>query len=163
MFSASILDNIRFFSDVHTESQVEEAARLASVYDNIVESPTALTRWWVRGITLSGGQKQRISIARAIIRDPSILILDDSLSAVDTKTEEEILQNLHELLQGKTGIIIAHRISTIKHADQIVVLDDGKIIELGTHQELLARKGYYARLYHIQLAETTFEKKADII
>jgi ATP-binding cassette subfamily B protein len=82
---------------------------------------------------------------------------------VDTKTEEEILQNLHELLQGKTGIIIAHRISTIKHADQIVVLDDGKIIELGTHQELLARKGYYARLYHIQLAETTFEKKADII
>jgi ATP-binding cassette subfamily B multidrug efflux pump len=116
-----------------------------------------------RGITLSGGQKQRISIARAIIRDPSILILDDSLSAVDTKTEEEILQNLHELLQGKTGIIIAHRISTIKHADQIVVLDDGKIIELGTHQELLARKGYYARLYHIQLAETTFEKKADII
>jgi ATP-binding cassette subfamily B multidrug efflux pump len=164
MFSASILDNIRFFSDVHTESQVEEAARLASVYDNIVEFPDGFdTVVGERGITLSGGQKQRISIARAIIRDPSILILDDSLSAVDTKTEEEILQNLHELLQGKTGIIIAHRISTIKHADQIVVLDDGKIIELGTHQELLARKGYYARLYHIQLAETTFEKKADII
>ena len=144
-----------------TESQVEEAASWC--HDNIGIPDGFDTVVGERGITLSGGQKQRISIARAIIRDPSILILDDSLSAVDTKTEEEILQNLHELLQGKTGIIIAHRISTIKHADQIVVLDDGKIIELGTHQELLARKGYYARLYHIQLAETTFEKKADII
>jgi ATP-binding cassette subfamily B protein len=116
-----------------------------------------------RGITLSGGQKQRISIARAVIKDPSILILDDSLSAVDTRTEEEILQNIQEFLQGKTAIIIAHRISTIKHADQIVVLDDGKIIEQGTHQELLAKKGYYARLYHLQLAETTFQKRADIV
>lgn len=164
MFSASILDNIRFFSEMHSESQVEEAARLASVYDNIVEFPDGFgTVVGERGITLSGGQKQRVSIARAIIKDPSIMILDDSLSAVDTKTEEEILQNLHELLQGKTGIIIAHRISTIKHADQIVVLDDGKIIEQGTHQELLARKGYYARLYHLQRAETTFQKRADII
>lgn len=164
MFSASILDNIRFFSEVHTESQVEEAARLAGVYDNIAEFPDGFdTVVGERGITLSGGQKQRISIARAVIKDPSILILDDSLSAVDTRTEEEILQNIQEFLQGKTAIIIAHRISTIKHADQIVVLDDGKIIEQGTHQELLAKKGYYARLYHLQLAETTFQKRADIV
>ena len=163
MFSASILDNIRFFSEVHTESQVEEAARLAGVYDNIAEFPDGFdTVVGERGITLSGGQKQRISIARAVIKDPSILILDDSLSAVDTRTEEEILQNIQEFLQGKTAIIIAHRISTIKHADQIVVLDDGKIIEQGTHQELLAKKGYYAR-YHLQLAETTFQKRADIV
>jgi ATP-binding cassette subfamily B multidrug efflux pump len=106
-----------------------------------------------RGITLSGGQKQRVSIARALIRSPRILIFDDCLSAVDTRTEEEILNNLGRIMQGKTSILIAHRISTIKNADKIIVLDEGQIIEQGTHTQLLALQGVYTEMYQNQLLE----------
>jgi ATP-binding cassette subfamily B protein len=106
-----------------------------------------------RGITLSGGQKQRTAIARAIIRDPRILILDDALSSVDTHTEDKILNHLREIMQGRTTIFISHRVSTVRNADQIAVLDKGRIVEQGTHEELLARNGYYTELYNKQLLE----------
>ena len=106
-----------------------------------------------RGVSLSGGQKQRIAIARALILDPEILILDDAVSAVDTDTEEQILKNLHTLRAGKTNIIIAHRISTLQHADKIIVISDGTITEMGNHDELVAAGGFYAELYHRQLLE----------
>jgi ATP-binding cassette, subfamily B, multidrug efflux pump len=111
-----------------------------------------------RGITLSGGQRQRTAIARALIRDPKILILDDSLSAVDTQTEEQILTRLREVTQGRTTILISHRTSTVQDADQIVVLRGGRITERGTHQELLERGGYYCDLYHKQLLEEELER-----
>ena len=104
-----------------------------------------------RGITLSGGQKQRVSIARALIREPQILILDDCLSAVDTKTENTILQNLNRIMKGKTSIIISHRVSSAKLADKVLVLDEGKVIEQGTHKELLSHEGVYKTLYEKQL------------
>ena len=107
-----------------------------------------------RGITLSGGQKQRISIARAFIKSPTILLLDDCLSAVDTETEEEILSNLDDITKNKTTIIVSHRISSIKNADQIIVLDQGEIIQQGTHNELVAKSGYYSELYKKQLKES---------
>ncbi len=162
LFSATIKQNIEFFKQAYTEEDVEEAARLSSVYDNIVEFQDRFeTMVGERGITLSGGQKQRISIARAIIKDPAILILDDSLSAVDTRTEEEILGNIKRILKGRTGLIIAHRISTIKHADEIIVLDRGRIVERGTHRRLLALKGHYYQLYQAQLAEARLETTAE--
>jgi len=111
-----------------------------------------------RGITLSGGQKQRAAIARAVVRDPRILILDDSLSAVDTQTEERILNGLRGVMQGRTTILISHRTSTVRDADQIVVLVDGAITECGTHDDLLARGGYYADLYQKQLLEEELER-----
>jgi ATP-binding cassette subfamily B multidrug efflux pump len=111
-----------------------------------------------RGVTLSGGQKQRVSIARAIAKQPQVLIFDDCLSAVDTRTEEEILSNLGRIMQGKTSIIISHRISTIKNADKILVLDNGEIIEQGTHTQLMDQKSAYFELYEKQLLEE--EEKA---
>jgi ATP-binding cassette subfamily B protein len=111
-----------------------------------------------RGMTLSGGQKQRSAIARAVVRDPRILILDDSLSSVDTQTEEKILSRLRGMMHGRTTILIAHRTSTVREADQIVVLKDGELIERGTHDELLARRGYYADLYQKQLLEEELER-----
>ena len=163
LFSATIKENIEFFKEGYTDDDVEEAAKMSSVYENIIDFPEGFeTVVGERGITLSGGQKQRISIARAIIKDPSILILDDSLSAVDTKTEEEILTNIKEILKGRTGIIIAHRISTLKHADEIIVMDKGRIIEKGTHQSLLDVQGHYYKLYCAQLAETKLENVEEI-
>ena len=106
-----------------------------------------------RGITLSGGQKQRSAIARAIIRDPRILVLDDALSSVDTYTEEKILNHLREVMRGRTTIFISHRVSTVRNADRIAVLHEGRVVELGTHEELLARNGYYTELYNKQLLE----------
>ena len=112
-----------------------------------------------RGITLSGGQKQRTALARAILRQPRILILDDALSSVDTHTEEQILGRLREVMRRRTTILIAHRISTVKNADQIVVLRDGQVVERGTHDELLALGGYYADLYQKQLLEEELERE----
>ena len=128
------------------------AAKMAGVYDDILSFPKGFeTIVGERGVTLSGGQKQRVSIARAIIKEPSIIILDDSLSAVDTKTEEMILNNLEKVLEGKTGIIISHRVSSVRYADQIIFMDNGRIIERGKHDELIKLKGAYYRLYKSQI------------
>lgn len=164
LFSASIRDNIEFFDRSYTDEDVEEASKISSVYENIVEFPEGFdTVVGERGITLSGGQKQRISIARAVIKDPSILVMDDSLSAVDTSTEEEILLNIKSILKGRTGIIIAHRISTIKYADEIIVMDRGRIIERGNHEELLNKKGEYYKLYCAQTAESKMKSLEEMI
>jgi len=154
LFSDTIANNIAFSADVLNLPRVHQAARDAAVYDNIIELEKGFeTLIGERGVTLSGGQKQRVSIARAIVKDPQILIFDDCLSAVDTRTEEEILSNLGRNMQGKTSIIIAHRISTIKNADKILVMDNGEIIESGHHQYLMDKKGTYFELYEKQLLE----------
>ncbi|MBD3583935.1 ABC transporter ATP-binding protein [Flavobacterium selenitireducens] len=154
LFSDSIKNNIRFGNEDATEEQVIASAKLASVHDNIaafnLQYETVLGE---RGITLSGGQKQRVSIARAAIKDPEILLLDDCLSAVDTETEETILNNLLEFCKDKTTIIVSHRVSSAKNADRILILDKGKIIQQGTHNQLLNADGYYRELYLKQLSE----------
>lgn len=154
LFSDSIKNNIAFGLDAVTDGQVSQAAKDAAVYQNIIGFEQQFeTMLGERGITLSGGQKQRVSIARALIKSPQMLIFDDCLSAVDTKTEEEILSNLGRLMKGRTSVLIAHRISTIKNADKILVLDDGQIIEEGTHEELLNSGKAYAEMYQNQLLE----------
>jgi len=154
LFSDTIKNNIKFGKENATEEEVIAAAKLASVHENIKgfkeEYNTILGE---RGITLSGGQKQRVSIARAVIKDPQILLFDDCLSAVDTETEEEILQNLHRISKNKTTIIVSHRVSSAKNSDKIIVLEAGKVIQQGTHAELLNSEGYYKDLYHKQLLE----------
>ena len=130
---------------------IEKAAKDADVYQNIVDFPKGFeTMLGERGITLSGGQKQRVSIARAIAKEPKILILDDCLSAVDTKTENAILTALKTIMENRTSIIISHRVSSAKLADHIIVLDDGKVIEQGNHDTLMEKKGVYAELYEKQ-------------
>jgi len=154
LFSTTIRENISFGAENATMDQIERAAKIAQVYDNIMDFPQGFeTVVGERGVTLSGGQKQRISIARAIIKDPKILILDDALSAVDTQTEDKILRELKQIMKDRTSIIISHRISTVSHADEIIVLKEGKIIERGNHQTLLENKGFYSELYHKQLLE----------
>ncbi len=158
LFSDTIRNNIAFglpeAKAAETDAIVEQAARDAVIYDNIAELKEGFeTRVGERGITLSGGQKQRISIARAIIRKPSIMVFDDCLSAVDTETEEKILENLKRLMQGRTTLIISHRISSVKHCDHIIVLDHGHVAEQGTHQQLLEKAGIYAGLYRKQMLE----------
>lgn len=154
LFSDTIKNNISFGLDTASADQIETAAKNAAVFHNIMGFEHQFdTMLGERGITLSGGQKQRVSIARALIKEPKILIFDDCLSAVDTRTEEEILNNLGRLMNGKTSILIAHRISTIKNADKILVLDNGEIIEQGTHEELLSLSGAYAEMYQHQLLE----------
>jgi ATP-binding cassette subfamily B multidrug efflux pump len=154
LFSDTIANNIAFSADVLDMPRVEQAAKDAAVYTNILELEKGFeTLIGERGVTLSGGQKQRVSIARAIVKQPQILIFDDCLSAVDTRTEEEILSNLGQNMQGKTSIIIAHRISTIKNADKILVLDKGEIVEQGHHQYLMDKRGIYFELYEKQLLE----------
>jgi len=160
LFSETLRENIAFgVSDV-AEEQVYEAAEIASISGEIEAFPQRFdTMVGERGITLSGGQKQRTSIARAILRQPKILILDDALSSVDTETEQKILDRLRELMRSRTTILVAHRVSTVKGADQIIVLKDGRIIERGTHDELLTLNGYYADLYQKQLLEEELERQ----
>lgn len=154
LFSDTIANNIAFSADILEMDKVNQAAKDAAVYTNIMELEHGFeTLIGERGITLSGGQKQRVSIARAIVKQPQILIFDDCLSAVDTRTEEEILNNLGRNMLGKTSIIIAHRISTIKNADKILVMENGEIIEQGNHSDLMLHKGTYFELYEKQLLE----------
>lgn len=151
LFSDTIFNNIKFGVENASTEEIENAAKLADVHQNIVEFKNGYnTILGERGITLSGGQKQRVSMARALIKNPTILILDDCLSAVDTETEEQILQNLGSFTQGRTTLIISHRVSSTKNADKIIVLDKGKIIQEGTHDELLTIDGYYKDLYDEQ-------------
>ncbi|HEY1937103.1 MAG TPA: ABC transporter ATP-binding protein [Candidatus Angelobacter sp.] len=154
LFSDSIQENIAFGVESAAEEQVRSAAEAANIAADIEGFPESYsTLVGERGITLSGGQKQRSAIARAIIRDPRILVLDDALSSVDTYTEETILNHLRQVMHGRTTIFISHRVSTVRNADRIAVLHDGRIVELGTHEELLSRNGYYTDLYNKQLLE----------
>ncbi len=154
LFSDTVRENIAFGKEVAGDEEVREAALAASIAGDVEGFPEGYqTLVGERGITLSGGQKQRAAIARAIIRDPRILILDDALSSVDTHTEDKILNHLREIMQGRTTIFISHRVSTVRNADRIAVLHGGRIVELGTHDELLSLNGYYTDLYNKQLLE----------
>ncbi len=158
LFSDNIRENIAFGAEHASDEDVRRAAEGASIAADIESFPDGYhTLVGERGITLSGGQKQRTAIARALIRNPRILILDDALSSVDTYTEERILDHLREVMQGRTTIFISHRVSTVRNADRIAVLHGGRIVEFGTHDELIARNGYYTELYNKQLLEEELE------
>jgi ATP-binding cassette, subfamily B, multidrug efflux pump len=158
LFSATLAENIAFGVADATREEIERAAALAGLTPDLAGFPQGLdTVVGERGITLSGGQKQRTAIARAILRDPRILILDDALSSVDTLTEERILTHLADVMHGRTTVLISHRVSTVRNADRIFVLEDGKVVEDGSHAELLANGGYYADLYQKQLLEEELE------
>ncbi|MFQ5421995.1 MAG: ABC transporter ATP-binding protein, partial [Anaerolineae bacterium] len=155
LFSATVKENIAYGHPQANIENVIAAAKLAQAHNFIMEMPKGYdTQIGERGVRLSGGQKQRLSLARAILIDPSILILDEATSAVDTRTEHEIQQALEQVMQGRTSVIIAQRLSTIKHADRIVVLKDGVVAEEGAHEDLLALNGEYARIYDLQYRES---------
>lgn len=154
LFSTSIKNNITFFKDIYSNKDIEDASQKSYIYKSILGfSDGFYTKLGEQGVNLSGGQKQRIAIARALIKDPDILILDDSLSAVDTETERKILTSLREVRKDKTTIIIAHRISAVEHANEIIVLDEGEIKEKGSHNELLEKGGMYYEMYHEQYSK----------
>ncbi len=158
LFSDTIRENIALGVEDSTDAEVRAAADAASIAAEIEEFPESFdTMVGERGITLSGGQKQRTAIARALIRNPKILVLDDALASVDTQTEDRILHHLRRLMQGRTSIFISHRVSTVRDADQIAVLANGEIVELGSHDELIAKNGYYTELYNKQLLEEELE------
>jgi ATP-binding cassette subfamily B protein len=151
LFSETVSNNIRFGMDDASDDDIINAAKQASIHNEIEKFQDGYdTMIGERGVTLSGGQKQRISIARALIKNPEIVIFDDCLSAVDARTEKEIIGNLYQFLKGRTAIIITHRIFSLFDFDKIIVLDDGKIVEQGTHQQLLALNGYYTEMYNRQ-------------
>ena len=159
LFSDTIRENIAFGKPDATEEKIEEAARMAQIYDEIIEFPGGLdTVIGEKGVTLSGGQKQRIAIARAILMDPAIFILDDALSSVDIQTEEKILEGLEKYLRGKTSIMITHRIAPLRRADRILVLDEGEVVERGDHNTLLSQGGTYAELYKQRKLEEELEQ-----
>ena len=161
LFSTSISDNIRFGNDTLTQEAIEVAAKQADVYDNIMEFPDQFeTILGERGITLSGGQKQRVSIARALAKNPKMLLLDDCLSAVDTHTEHTILENLKQVTAGKSSLIISHRVSSARLANRIFVLSEGAILESGSHKELMKKKSLYYELYQQQLNEELHQVSA---
>jgi ATP-binding cassette subfamily B protein len=154
LFSESLAENIRFGRASATDQEVRHAADLAGLSSDLATFPQGLdTVIGERGITLSGGQKQRAAIARALLTDPRILVLDDALSAVDTYTEEEILARLRGVMRERTSIIVSHRVSTVREADLILVLEYGRVIERGSHDELVRLDGFYAELYRKQLLE----------
>jgi ATP-binding cassette subfamily B protein len=159
LFSETISENIRFGAPAAADGEVQRAADIAAILPDIRGFPKGFTTTvGERGLTLSGGQKQRTAIARAVIRDPRVLILDDALSSVDTGTEEKILGHLTDVMAGRTTLLISHRVSTVQNADEIVVLHDGQIVERGRHDELLALNGYYTELYNRQLIEEELER-----
>ncbi len=158
LFSDTIRENIAFGAEHSTDADVRRAAEAANIAEEIESFPHGYdTLVGERGLTLSGGQKQRTAIARALIRSPRILVLDDALASVDTQTEDRILNHLREIMQGRTTIFISHRVSTVRNADRIAVLHDGEIVEYGTHEELIDRNGYYTELYNKQLLEEELE------
>lgn len=158
LFSTNVRENIRFANPAYTQEQIEDAARTTAIHDDILSFPNGYdTLVGERGVSLSGGQKQRISIARAVITNPELLIFDDSLSAVDAKTEEEILSNMNQKRHNRTTIISAHRISSVMNANEIIVLDEGTIIERGTHEQLMANNGWYSQMYEKQQLESKLE------
>ncbi|UMB61561.1 ABC transporter ATP-binding protein/permease [Lutibacter sp. A80] len=154
LFSDTIKNNIKFGNNTASDAKIEQTAKDAYIHHNIVDFNEGYNTYvGERGVTLSGGQKQRVSIARALIKDPKILILDDCLSAVDTETEETILNNLHKVSKNKTTLIASHRISSLKNADKIIVVENGSITQQGTHNQLISKNGYYKDLYEQQLLE----------
>jgi len=158
LFSATLAENIAFGVKSATREQIEEAAGKAGLDLDIADFPAGYdTVIGERGITLSGGQKQRCAIARAILRNPAILILDDALASVDTVTEERILRSLEETMAGRTTILISHRVSTVRNAGHIFVIENGRIAEQGSHDQLVRQRGYYADLYEKQLLEEEIE------
>jgi ATP-binding cassette subfamily B protein len=159
LFSDTIQENIAFGKMDATEEEVAEVARLAQIYDEMMGSPEGMnTVIGEKGITLSGGQRQRIAIARAILMDPPIFILDDALSSVDIQTEERILEGLEKFLRGKTSILITHRIAPLRRADRIIVLDKGRVVETGDHKTLLSKGGIYSELYWQRKLEEELER-----
>jgi ATP-binding cassette subfamily B multidrug efflux pump len=159
LFNANLRDNIAYGRPNATDEEVIAASRIARLHDFIMTLPDGYQTWvGERGITLSGGQKQRTALARAIALDPRVLILDDALSAVDTYTEEEILARLRGVMRQRTSILVSHRISTVRAADQIFVLDEGQIVERGTHDQLVSAGGLYAELYRQQLLEEELQE-----
>ena len=152
LFNTSVRNNIAYGREDVTLDEVIEAAKRANAYEFIVELPKGFdTEIGDRGVLLSGGQRQRIAIARALLRDPDILILDEATSSIDTRTEALVQNAIARLLKGRTSFVIAHRLSTVTQADQVLVIQQGQIVEQGTHTELIAQQGVYANLYALQL------------
>jgi ATP-binding cassette subfamily B protein len=160
LFSDTIRENIAFGKLDATDKEIEKAAQLAQIYDEIIGFPEEMnTMVGEKGITLSGGQRQRIAIARAVLMDPPIFILDDALSSVDIQTEERILAGLESFMKEKTSILVTHRIAPLRRADRIVVLEEGRVAEMGDHKALLSKGGIYADLYWQRQLEEELEKE----